>query len=93
MIPDTYIEVKNDGVYMNGEKVPNLADFQQEATELKHNPFFSLLLQDAKTRAYKDGFLVTKNWETTLGAKGFFACASNMETLLQKIIDFKEPMV
>jgi hypothetical protein len=89
MIPDTFIEVKNDGIYMNGEKVPHWEDFQQQAVELKSNILFQFIVADAKTRAYKDGFLGTKNWDTTLGAKGFFACAVNMEKLLQQIIDFK----
>lgn len=92
MIPDTYIEVNpkgKKGVYLNGGEVPNLAEFVQEATELKNHPFFQLIIADAKTRAYKDGFLDAKDWETTLGAKGFFACAANMEKLLQEIIDFK----
>jgi hypothetical protein len=80
MIPDTFIEVKNDGIYMNGEKVPHWEDFQQQAVELKSNILFQFIVADAKTRAYKDGFL---------GTKGFFACAVNMEKLLQQIIDFK----
>ena len=94
MIPDTFIEVrKNDGVYLNGEKVPNLADFQQECTELLHHPMFGLILADAKCRAYKDGFLDSASWETTLGSKGWYGCAVNMERLLKEIISFKGDMV
>lgn len=72
MIPDTFIEVKRDGVYLNGEKVPHMQDFQQQATELMHHPMFELLVADAKTRAYKDGFLDTKAWDTTLASKGWY---------------------
>jgi hypothetical protein len=93
MIPDTFIEVLQDGVYLNGEKVPNLADFQQECTEILHNPIFSLIIADAKCRAYQDGFLNSTKWESTLASKGWFGCAANIETLLKKIIDFREPMV
>jgi len=93
MIPDTFIEPKKDGIYLNGEKIPNFADFQQQAVELHHNPMFQMMLADAKTRAYKDGFLETTAWEATLGSKGWFGCAVNMETLLKKIIDYKEDMV
>lgn len=93
MIPNTLIEVNPDslprGIYINGDAIPNPEEFIQEATELKHNRFFELLTADAKTRAYKDGFLDTEDWETTLGAKGWFGCAANMEKLLQDIIDFK----
>ena len=93
MIPDTFIEPREDGVYLNGEKIPNFADFQQQAVELYHNPMFQMILADARTRGYKDGFLDTVSWEATLGAKGWFACSVNMETLLKKIIDYKESMV
>ncbi len=93
-MPDTFIEVKKgDGVYLNGDMVPNLADFQQQATEVLHSPFFGLLVADAKTRAYKDGFLDSKSWDVTLGAKGWYGCAVNMEKLLKEIISFREPMV
>ena len=88
MIPNIFLEVKNDGVYMNGEKIPNFADFQQQMLELKNNPTFEILIADAKTRAYKDGFLETKSWDATLGSKGFFACAANMEELLNRITSF-----
>lgn len=89
MIPDTFIKVTKDGVYLNGNNIPNLQDFQQEAVELLRHPMFELLVADAKTRAYKDGFLDTNSWETTLGAKGWFGCAVNMEKLLRQIIDYK----
>jgi hypothetical protein len=93
MIPDTLIEVNTTGVYLNGEKIPNFADFQQQATELYHHPMFEMMLNDAKTRAYKDGFLESRSWETTLGAKGWYACAENMKKLLKEIIDYRGDMV
>lgn len=87
--PDTYIEVKYDGIHINGVLAPNTADLQQQFTELKHLPAFELLIAHLKTWGYKDGFLEAKDWNGAMAGKAIFSAARTSEILIDQIISFR----
>ena len=92
-MPMTIVDIVDGKVTINGKEVTNLADLQQQATELKNHPMFELLLLHAKSKAYKQGFLEAQTWDATLSGKGWQGCVVNMENVLDGIIGAKGDVV
>lgn len=96
MIPDQVIEIiDGDGIFIGVKKLSDgeINDLKQQATEFKNIPIFELLMGHEKAKAYKEGFLLSTNWEGVVSGKAWHGAALDVEKTIQKIIDFKKNMV